>query len=90
MIDELFNEYLKTDNLNDIEEMFCLKEWINDNLTIQEKRVLTLYAEYASMREVAKLLNVSHGSVNNYIKAIREKIRNGYYNQLDINSNNCG
>lgn len=78
MINKIIEEY--TPNaINDTDDAYTLKEWITNNLTLQEQRVLILYADLQSYRKVAKLLNCSQGTVNNYIKRIRNKIQDEYY-----------
>lgn len=87
MIDKILQEY-QSDEIKDNEEMYNLKQWIEKNLTEQEKRLLILYADLASLRKVAKLLNCSQCTVNNYLKKIREKIKNGYSKKPATDSNN--
>lgn len=63
-----FGEFTDLDErLLDIED-----EW--NELTIPEKTVLILYAEYGSLRKVATLLGFSHSTVAKYINGIREKL----------------
>lgn len=80
-IEELKKEFLP-DNLNDTETNYQLKNYVFNRLTEPERKVLLLYAEYSSLKKVAKILNVSHQSISNYLKKIREKIKNdnGYSN----------
>lgn len=64
--DDIFNE--------DTALLSLLKVIIFNELTEAEKRVLLLYSELGTQRDVAKQLNVSASSINIYLKKIRAKI----------------
>ena len=83
MIDKILQEY-QSDEIKDNEEMYNLKQWIEKNLSEQEKRLLILYADLASLRKVAKLLNCSQCTVNNYLKNI---IQNRIEVKTQVNEN---
>ena len=87
MINKIIEEY-KQNVAKDDDAIYNLKQWIEENLTLQEKRILILFADEGSYRKTAKHLNCSYNTVGNYIKKIRNKINNGYINTLNANSRN--
>lgn len=75
-INELMDEYKPDNSLftNDTDRFNRLSNIIYNNLEEWERRVILIYAEYKSMRKVAKILNVSPSLVNITIQQIRNKI----------------
>lgn len=74
-IDELLKDYeLDVSLFTDLDERLLeiADKW--ERLSLPEKIVMVLYAEYGSLRKVGALLNVSHSTINNYINEIREKL----------------
>lgn len=82
--DDIFNE--------DTAFVSVIKDTIFTKLTEAEKRVILLYAELGTQRDVARLLGVSASSINIYIKKIRVKLAQIMLNKnvLDTtDSNKC-
>ena len=74
-INELLEEYdLDFSLFTDLDDRLLdiAEEW--KELTLPERLVMILYAEFGSLRKVGSLLGVSHSTVNNYINEIREKL----------------
>lgn len=62
------------DILKDDDYTLKLKQALN-KIEETDKRILLLYAEYQSLRKVAKILNVSPSTVCNKVNEIRDKIK---------------
>lgn len=76
-IDELMSDYRphNDDIFNeDTALLSVVKGIIFNDLSEAERRVLLLYSELGTQRDVAKELNVSASSINIYLKKIRAKI----------------
>lgn len=58
-----------------------IKNIIFDKLTLTERRIILIYSETASMREVGKRFGISTSKTYQLINEIRKKIRN------ELNSN---
>ena len=72
----ILEEYLPDDDLFSVEDarMNALKHIIYEKLSETDKRVILLYAELGSQREVGRKLGVSASTVNILIKRIRNEI----------------
>lgn len=72
----ILEEYLPDDDLFSVEDerVNALKHIIYDKLSETDKRVILLYAELGSQREVGRKLGVSASTVNILIKRIRNEI----------------
>lgn len=72
----ILEEYLPDDDLFSSEDarMNALKHIIYEKLSEIDKRVILLYAELGSQREVGRKLGVSASTVNILIKRIRNEI----------------
>ncbi len=72
----ILQEYLPDDSLftEEDERMLRLKHIIYDCLSETDKRVILLYAELGSQRDVGEKLGVSASTVNILIRKIRQKI----------------
>lgn len=72
----ILEEYLPDDDLFSSEDarMNALKHIIYEKLSETDKRVILLYAELGSQREVGRKLGVSASTVNILIKRIRNEI----------------
>lgn len=81
-INELMDEYKPSNHLftEDTDRFNLLSNIIFGKLEEWQRRVILMYAEYGSMRKVAKLLNVSPSLVNITIQSIRKEILY-YYNK---------
>lgn len=55
--------------------MTRIKTIVRDELSAVDRTIILLYAETASIRETAKVLQVSPSSVNKRIKLIQQKIK---------------
>lgn len=77
-ISEIINEYSINDDpfCEDDELIIKIKHIIFTKLSEIERRVLLLYVEYASIRKVANILNISPSTTYNYITSIKNKIIN--------------
>ena len=80
-IEQIENEYepafdilTEEDNLT-----YQIKRIIFEDLDITERRIILLYAEKESMREVGKALGISTSKTHQLITAIRTKIKNKLY-----------
>lgn len=63
----------KPDSMKDTENEYNLKSALN-HLSEVDKRILILYAEYASIRDVAKILGSTYHYVNKKLKSIRNDL----------------
>ena len=63
----------KPDPMRDTESEYRLKSALN-HLSEVDKRILILYAEYASIRDVAKILNTTYHYINKKLKSIRNEL----------------
>ena len=63
----------KPDPMRDTETEFRLKSALN-HLNEVDKRILILYAEYASIRDVAKILNTTYHYINKKLKGIKDDL----------------
>ena len=63
----------KPDPMRDTEQEYRLKCTLN-KLSEVDKRILILYAEYASIRDVAKILNTSYHYINKKLKGIKDEL----------------
>ena len=72
----ILEDYLPDDDIMSEEEfrVNALKHIIYERLSETDKRVILLYAELGSQREVGRKLGVSASTVNILIKRIREDI----------------
>ena len=72
----ILEEYLPDDDLfsTEDERVNALKHIIYEKLSETDKRVILLYAELGSQREVGRKLGVSASTVNILIKRIRNEI----------------
>lgn len=74
-LDELLEDYnLDFGIFTDLDERLLEIQDKYNALTIPEKIVLILYAEYKSYRKVAKILGFSHSTTMKHIKEIRQKL----------------
>ena len=72
----ILEDYLPDDDVMSEEEfrVNAIKHIIYDKLSETDKRVILLYAELGSQREVGRKLGVSASTVNILIRRIREDI----------------
>ena len=63
----------KPNIFSDTEQEYRLKCTLN-KLSEVDKRILILYAEYASIRDVAKILNTSYHYINKKLKGIKDEL----------------
>ena len=63
----------KPDPMRDTESEYRLKSALN-HLSEVDKRILILYAEYASIRDVAKILDTSYHYINKKLKGIKDEL----------------
>lgn len=75
-IQEIMSQFLPDDGLwsDEDERLNRIKHIIFEELSETDKRVLLLYAELQSQREVGRKLGVSASTVNILIKKIRKEI----------------
>ena len=75
-INEILEDYSPNEDIfNEESDLVSIcKKYIYSELTEAEKRVIILYAELGTQRDVARLLGVSAASINIYIKKIRKKL----------------
>ena len=74
-IDELLSEYeLDTSIFSEVDERLLrvYDKW--SNLSISDKTIIILYAEYHSYRTVGDMLGIRHTTCARFIKNIRKKI----------------
>lgn len=81
----ILEDYLPDDDIMSEEEfrVNAIKHIIYDKLSETDKRVILLYAELGSQREVGRKLGVSASTVNILIKRIRKDILKYFKNQYD-------
>ena len=72
MLNVIMNNF-KPNIFSDTENEYNLKCTLN-KLSEVDKRILILYAEYASIRDVAKILNTSYHYINKKLKSIRDEL----------------
>ena len=63
----------KPDPMKDTETEYRLKCTLN-HLSEVDRRILILYAEYASIRDVAKILNTTYHYVSKKLKGIKDEL----------------
>lgn len=63
----------KPNIFSDTENEFRLKSALS-NLSEVDRRILILYAEYASIRDVAKILNTTYHYINKKLKEIKDEL----------------
>ena len=63
----------KPDPMKDTEQEYRLKSALN-HLSEVDRRILILYAEYASIRDVAKILNTTYHYINKKLKGIKDEL----------------
>lgn len=63
----------KPDPMRDTENEYRLKCTLN-KLNEVDRRILILYAEYSSIRDVAKILNTTYHYINKKLKSIRNDL----------------
>ena len=69
----IIQQTFKPDPMKDTEQEYRLKSALS-NLNEVDRRILILYAEYASIRDVAKILNTSYHYVSKKLKSIRNDL----------------
>ena len=69
----IIQQTFKPDPMRDTEQEYRLKCTLN-KLSEVDKRILILYAEYASIRDVAKILNTSYHYINKKLKGIKDDL----------------
>ena len=63
----------KPNIFRDTEQEYRLKSALN-HLSEVDRRIIILYAEYSSIRDVAKILNTSYHYINKKLKSIRDEL----------------
>ena len=63
----------KPNIFSDTEQEYRLKSALN-HLSEVDRRILILYAEYASIRDVAKILNTTYHYINKKLKGIKDEL----------------
>lgn len=69
----VIQQTFKPNIFSDTENEFRLKSALS-NLSEVDKRILILYAEYSSIRDVAKILNTTYHYINKKIKGIKDEL----------------
>lgn len=69
----IIQQTFKPNLMRDTEQEYRLKSALN-RLSEVDKRILILYAEYSSIREVAKILNSTYHYINKKLKGIRNEL----------------
>lgn len=69
----IIQQTFKPNPMKDTEQEFRLKSSLS-NLSEVDKRILILYAEYASIRDVAKILGSTYHYVNKKLKNIKDDL----------------
>ena len=69
----IIQQIFKPDPMKDTEQEYRLKCTLN-KLSEVDKRILILYAEYASIRDVAKILGSTYHYVSKKLKEIRNEL----------------
>lgn len=59
--------------MKDTETEYRLKSALN-HLSEVDRRIIILYAEYASIRDVAKILNTTYHYINKKLKEIKDEL----------------
>ena len=72
MLNVIQNNF-KPDPMKDTEQEYRLKSALS-NLSEVDRRILILYAEYASIRDVAKILNTTYHYINKKLKGIKDDL----------------
>jgi DNA-directed RNA polymerase specialized sigma subunit len=88
-ITEIEEEYKPYEDIifnSDPQKIHKIKKIIFNDLDIVERRIILLYADKASMREVGKQLGISTSKTHQIITAIRNKIKQ-YLKQNDTPNN---
>ena len=63
----------KPNIFRDTEQEYRLKSALN-HLSEVDRRIIILYAEYSSIRDVAKILDTSYHYINKKLKSIRDEL----------------
>ena len=63
----------KPNLMKDTEQEYRLKSALN-HLSEVDRRIIILYAEYSSIRDVAKILNTSYHYINKKLKGIKDEL----------------
>lgn len=69
----VIQQTFKPNPMKDTEQEYRLKSSLS-NLSEVDKRILILYAEYASIRDVAKILNTTYHYINKKLKEIKDEL----------------
>ena len=69
----VIQQTFKPDPMKDTEQEYRLKCLLS-NLNEVDKRILILYAEYASIRDVAKILDTTYHYINKKLKGIKDEL----------------
>ena len=69
----IIQQTFKPNPMKDTEQEYRLKCLLS-NLSEVDKRILILYAEYASIRDVAKILDTTYHYVSKKLKEIRNEL----------------
>ena len=69
----IIQQTFKPDPMRDTESEYNLKCTLN-KLSEVDKRILILYAEYASIRDVAKILNTTYHYISKKLKGIKDEL----------------
>ena len=69
----IIQQIFKPDPMKDTEQEYRLKSALN-HLSEVDKRILILYAEYASIRDVAKILGSTYHYVSKKLKGIKDEL----------------
>ena len=69
----IIQQTFKPNKFRDTESEYNLKCVLN-HLSEVDKRILILYAEYASIRDVAKILNTTYHYINKKLKEIKDDL----------------
>lgn len=78
--EEIYEDYLPDDSVFSTEskDINRLKHIIFDQLDEPDRRIIILYTEFQSVRELGKALGVSPASAWNAVNRIRKKIKRIY------------
>ena len=63
----------KPNIFRDTEQEYRLKSALN-HVSEVDRRIIILYAEYSSIRDVAKILNTSYHYINKKLKGIKDEL----------------
>lgn len=89
-IKEILDEY-KPDNdifTDEDYKLNKLKNIVYNNLNEVDRRIILMYAESGSLRQLGKELGVCASTALNKINEIRKKIYDKYNTDINIDSNN--